>query len=147
PFACDVTGDFDSIGQAHASHLAQRRVGLLRRRRIDAGAHAALLRARLKRRHFVARTQRTARIADQLIDRRHRFLSSSSDRTAAAHNPPAAIAAMQTTAPQGAEGSLRGGPDLSPPPKARWPRATYAFVSKNAEAASKPYGLPPAPKG
>src|SRR5262245_2215682 len=47
-FARDVTDDFEAIGEAHFGDLAKRRVRLLRGRRVNACAYAALLRARLK---------------------------------------------------------------------------------------------------
>src|SRR5262249_18322152 len=53
--AGDVARDLEPVGQPHARHLAQRRVGLFRRRRIDARADAALLRRSRERRHLVAR--------------------------------------------------------------------------------------------
>src|SRR5215468_2682028 len=49
PDARDVRRHFDPVGQAHARDLAQRRVGFLRRRRVDARAHTALLRRALQR--------------------------------------------------------------------------------------------------
>ena len=51
--------------------LAQRRVRLLWRRRIDARANAPLLRTGFHRRHFVALQLLFARLTDQLLDRRH----------------------------------------------------------------------------
>src|SRR5579885_2946876 len=69
-FARDIAGNLETVGQPHPRNLAQRRVGLFRRGRVDAGAHAAFLRTGLHRRHLVARQLRPARIADQLIDRR-----------------------------------------------------------------------------
>src|SRR6266567_85620 len=39
----DVADDLEAVGQAHLGDLAQRRVRLLRRRGVDACAHAALL--------------------------------------------------------------------------------------------------------
>src|SRR6202012_1262358 len=47
-FAGDVTHDFVAVGQTNLRNLAQRGVRLLRRRRIDACAHATLLRAMLE---------------------------------------------------------------------------------------------------
>src|ERR1051325_647325 len=70
-FARDVAGHLEPVGQAHASDLAQGRIRLLRRRRVDARADPALLRALLHRRDLVARNHRRTRIADQLINRRH----------------------------------------------------------------------------
>src|SRR3954465_14879953 len=43
-FAADVADDLEAVRQAHLRDLAQRRVRLLRRRRVDACAYAALLR-------------------------------------------------------------------------------------------------------
>src|SRR6185312_4973396 len=60
-----------AVGEAHLSDLAQRRVRLLRGRRVDARAHAALLRRVLERRRGIARLQRLTRLGNQLIDRRH----------------------------------------------------------------------------
>ena len=54
--ARDVTDHLEAIGQAYLGDLAQGRVRLLRRRRIDARANAALLRRMLQGRHvFFAR--------------------------------------------------------------------------------------------
>src|SRR5208282_2007361 len=50
--AGDVRGDFRRVGQAHARHLAQRRVGLLGRLRVHADAYAALGRAAVQRRRL-----------------------------------------------------------------------------------------------
>src|SRR6185312_7063513 len=69
--ARDVARHLEGVGEPHARDLAQRGVRLLRRRRVDARADAALLRAFLKRRHLVARRLRHPPEADQLIDRRH----------------------------------------------------------------------------
>src|SRR5579859_2110569 len=69
--AGDVTDHFEAVGQAHLGDLAQRRVRLLRRRRVDAGAHAALLRRLLQRRHLLLGMLHHARLANELIDRRH----------------------------------------------------------------------------
>src|SRR5215469_10897999 len=69
--ARNVADDLEAVGQAHLRHLAQRRVGLLRRRRVDARANPALLRRRLQRRHGIARLHPYPWLTDQLIDRRH----------------------------------------------------------------------------
>jgi hypothetical protein len=50
-FAADVAGHFLAVGQADTRNLAQRGIGLLRRRGVDAGTNAALLRAAFERRH------------------------------------------------------------------------------------------------
>src|SRR5689334_5739023 len=49
PDAGDVRGHLDLAAQLHTSDLAQRGVGLLRGRRVHAGAHAAPLRTALQR--------------------------------------------------------------------------------------------------
>src|SRR5580704_3673566 len=73
--AGDVADDLEAVGQTNLGDLAQRRVRLLRRRRVDARAHAALLRRLLQRRHFLLRVLRHPRLANELIDRRHPFAS------------------------------------------------------------------------
>src|SRR5262245_11240251 len=40
PLARDVGGDFDPVGEAHASHFPQGRIRLLRRHRLDLQANA-----------------------------------------------------------------------------------------------------------
>src|SRR5271157_823068 len=70
--AGDVTDDLEAVGQTNLGDLAQRRIRLLRRRRVDARADAALLRALLQSRHFLLRVLRHPRFANELIDRRHR---------------------------------------------------------------------------
>ena len=45
-FAWDVADDFKTIGQTHFRDLTQRGVRLFRGRRVNARAHAALLRTR-----------------------------------------------------------------------------------------------------
>src|SRR5512146_623422 len=60
-----------SIRQAHLGDLAQSRIRLLGRGRVDAGADGALLRAALERRHLVALRLFAARLANELVDRRH----------------------------------------------------------------------------
>src|SRR5688572_16351843 len=43
-FAADVARDFVAVGETNTADLAESRVGLLRRRRVDARADATLLR-------------------------------------------------------------------------------------------------------
>src|SRR3954451_6868991 len=69
--ARDIRGHLDATGEADASDLAQRRVRLLRRRRVDAGAHAPALRGTLKRRRLGLLDLVLAALADQLVDRGH----------------------------------------------------------------------------
>src|SRR5580658_1169641 len=69
PDARDVRGDLDLAGQPDPGDLAQRRVRLLGRRRVDARANAAALRALLERRRLVLRYLVLAALADQLLDR------------------------------------------------------------------------------
>ena len=47
PFAGDVGGDLEPVGEPHPSDLPQRGVGLLRGRGVNTGADATLLRAAL----------------------------------------------------------------------------------------------------
>src|SRR3712207_3776004 len=69
--ARDVRGHLDATGEADASDLAQRRVRLLRRRRVHAGAHATTLRGALQRRGLGLLDLVLAALADQLVDRGH----------------------------------------------------------------------------
>src|SRR4051795_4680051 len=69
--ARDVGGHLDATGEADASDLAQRRVRLLRRRRVDAGAHPSALRGTLQRRGLGLLDLVLAALADQLVDRGH----------------------------------------------------------------------------
>src|SRR5947209_2763228 len=69
--ARDVGGDLDAAGQADTSDLPERRVRLLRRRRVDARAHAAALRGTLQRRGLGLLDLVLAALADQLLDRGH----------------------------------------------------------------------------
>src|SRR5207248_8897614 len=71
--AADVAGDFVAVGEAHAAHLAQRGIGLLRCRGIHARAHPAFLRGRAERRHLGFFRSRPARLPDELTRRRHRY--------------------------------------------------------------------------
>jgi len=70
-FARDVADHLEAVRQAHLRDLAQRRVRLLRRGGVHAGAHATLLRAALEGGHLVARGLRVTSLGDQLVDRRH----------------------------------------------------------------------------
>src|SRR6266566_2719716 len=70
--AGDVADHLEAVGQPHLGDLAQRRIRLLRGRGVDPGADAALLRRSLQRRHLVAALLPHPRLADQLVDRRHR---------------------------------------------------------------------------
>src|SRR5207244_1687958 len=69
--AGNVGERFVAVGETNLRHLAQRRVRLLWRRRIDARTDGALLRTTLQGRHLVALGLLAAWFADQLIDRRH----------------------------------------------------------------------------
>src|SRR5258706_13430921 len=67
----DVADHFEADGEADFGDLAQRRVRLLRRGRINAGADPAFLRAFLHRRHLVALYRRDAGLANELVYGRH----------------------------------------------------------------------------
>src|SRR5260221_1076225 len=70
-FAGDVGGDFLAVGEPDAGDLAEGRVGLLGGHGLDLEAHAALLRACDKVFDLVDLRQGSARLLDELIDRRH----------------------------------------------------------------------------
>src|SRR5687767_10879316 len=74
PLAGDVADHLALVGEADLGHLPQRRVRLLRGRRIDASADSALLRVLLHGRDLGFRLLRLATLADQLVDRRHEAL-------------------------------------------------------------------------
>src|SRR5262249_33108091 len=78
----------DSIGQAYAGHFAQRRVRLLGRLRVDAGANPALLLRSLQCRTcpLVLRSRRS--LTHQLIECRQTFFSLLLAPAAAVRSPP-----------------------------------------------------------
>src|SRR4029453_1297680 len=69
--AGDIARHLELIGKADARDFAQRRVRLLRRRGVDARTHPPLLRVGLHGRYFVPLHRLAARLADQLLYRRH----------------------------------------------------------------------------
>src|SRR5690606_6236019 len=71
--ARDVRGGLDPVGEAHAGDLPKRRVGLLRGRRVHAGADASLLGAVLQGGRGRLRLDLAASVTDELVDRRHEF--------------------------------------------------------------------------
>src|SRR6266568_5037626 len=71
--AAGLLAVLDALGvQRTADDLAQRRVRLLGRGGVDAGAHAAPLRTPLERRSLLLGDLVLAALADQLLDRGHR---------------------------------------------------------------------------
>src|SRR5690606_23249332 len=71
-FAGDVANGFVAVlGQTDLGDLTQSRVRLLRGRRINAGANAATLGRTFQSRDLVTGGLGLARLADQLVDRRH----------------------------------------------------------------------------
>src|SRR5882762_7431195 len=108
-FPRNVAHDLIAVGEPDLGHLAQRGVRLLRRCRIDARTNPPLLRAIGKRRHFVALWLFSARLADQLIDRRHSLCPFPTAAGRSQNNnfsgPPFWKAVQQ-----------RGGPGAKPPP-------------------------------
>src|SRR5260370_9846630 len=78
-FPADVADDLESVGEAHFCDLAQRRIRLLWRGRVDARAHAALLWPARNLGYLALCGQARPRIAHQLIDCRH-YLRSKKDR-------------------------------------------------------------------
>src|SRR6185369_15977258 len=75
-FATDVADDLETVGQTYLGDLTQRRVRLLRGRRVHARAYATALRAVLQGRRRALVRLRRPRLAHQLIDCRHSFGSS-----------------------------------------------------------------------
>src|SRR6185437_5125237 len=69
--ARNISERFIAVREPDLGHLAQRRIRLLGRGGIDAGADGALLGATLERRHLVALGLLAPRLANQLVDRRH----------------------------------------------------------------------------
>jgi hypothetical protein len=69
--ARDVCRDFGPTGQTHARHFAQRRIRLLRSRRVDADAHAASLWTLLQRSVLLLLDHRFAPESDELMNGRH----------------------------------------------------------------------------
>src|SRR4029077_6485521 len=69
--AGDVSGDLNLARQLDARDLAKRRVRLLRRGGVHAGAHAAALRAALESRGLDLGDLVAAPLADQLLDGWH----------------------------------------------------------------------------
>src|SRR5262249_19613216 len=76
PDARDVRGHLDLAGEADARDLPQRRVRLLRRRRVHANADPAALGRPLERRSLRLLDDALASLADELLDGGHvsRFL-------------------------------------------------------------------------
>src|ERR1700730_678600 len=70
-FPGNVGGDLDAVGKSDAGHLAQGGVGLLGRHDLDLQTDPAFLRAALQGRMFGPAVLLPARLAHQLIDRRH----------------------------------------------------------------------------
>jgi hypothetical protein len=73
-FAGDVADHLDAVDKTHFSHFAKRRIRLLRGGGIDAGAHAALLRAGAQRAAFALVFDFLAALAHQLINGRHTLI-------------------------------------------------------------------------
>jgi hypothetical protein len=71
PHPRNVGGDFNSIGQAHTGHFAQRRIRLLRSLCEHAYADAPLLRAALQRGALGFPEHLLSTLANQLANRRH----------------------------------------------------------------------------
>ena len=76
PFTGDVGVDFAAIGQAYTSHLAQRRIWLLRRRGKNAQTHTAPLGRAHQVGGFRSRLLAFTSPTNELLDRRHFGVSS-----------------------------------------------------------------------
>lgn len=78
--AWDVGGNFETVCQANAANLTERRIRLLRSRGINAGADAPALWAAFKRGRLRLPGFIVAALTDQLIDRRHELQFYLSDK-------------------------------------------------------------------
>src|SRR6266852_1684392 len=65
--AGDIARHLEAVGEADARNLAQRGIRLFRRRRVDARADPAFLRALLHRRNLVARQLLLSWLVEQLV--------------------------------------------------------------------------------
>ena len=74
-FAADVADHLETVGEPHFGHFTQRRVRLLRSRRVDARADPAALRGTGQRRHLALGAWRAAGFSHELVDRRHKLFS------------------------------------------------------------------------
>src|SRR5262249_36432224 len=71
PHPRDVRRDLEAVGEPDAGDFPESRVRLLRGGRVDADAHAPLLRTPLHRRRLRLAPYRLATVMDELIDSRH----------------------------------------------------------------------------
>ncbi len=69
PFTRNIGSDLDAVRQAHASHLAQRRIGFFRRSGIDTSAHAPFLGIAVERGGFTLEQNSFSARPNQLIYR------------------------------------------------------------------------------
>src|SRR5690606_3388153 len=76
--ARDVGDHLDAVDETNLGDLAERRVRLLGRRGVDAGADTALLRVPLEVRRLALVAGLGPTVAEQLVDRRHRIRFASS---------------------------------------------------------------------
>ncbi len=113
--ARDVGDDLVAVRQAHLGDLAERRVRLLRRRRVDARADAAALRVALERDGPGGLALGRAALADELVDRRH----------------------------SGAVGSVRSAHDGGPARESRSPNVPSPSTRPNAETFTNERPDPP----
>src|SRR5690606_13837437 len=121
PLAGDVGSDFDAARQAHACDLAQSRVRLLGRGRVDARAYAAALRARLESRGLALRRLGVATLPDELLNRRHYFSICIGENCDCRSDPRAR--ACRTWFPHTPKGAREG-----PPTRARVPKIPVTRV-------------------
>src|SRR5665213_183530 len=75
PFAGDVSGDFNAVGQTHTGHFAQGRVRLFGRHSVNARANAAFKRRALQSRGAALEADTVATVAYQLADGRSHVFS------------------------------------------------------------------------
>ena len=76
PLTGDIAYHLETVGKPDAGHLSKCRVGLLRRGGVNTRADPPFLRAALHGGHLIAGDGPFARLADQLVDRRHNIYPS-----------------------------------------------------------------------
>src|SRR6266566_10049748 len=80
PFTGDICRNFETIRQTNAGHFAQRGVGLLGRRRVDARAYAPLLRVATQVRRLFFLLHVAAAVPDELVNGRQIPLANESPK-------------------------------------------------------------------
>src|SRR6185436_17758124 len=139
--ARDIARHLELIGKTDARDLAQRGVRLLRRRRVDARTDPPLLRVGLHGRYFVPLHRLAARLADELLYRRHSLPLTSIQRAKWPTSSRAELrVAPQASAPQH-RGPWRASPQDHDPDM-----IPVSPAASNPRSKATRQGLPPAAK-